>query len=286
MFPQQGDQGFEDVVQPDDPVRHRGAADAAAVALEDLLQAVQRQAVCVLGDQDIGQQLDTGHALAQRMRRAGSGLDHRFAVCLLEDGLLLPVFDDLRLGRHDVELFLDLGEEGLARAGLFCVAQRQMDLDARQPVGEAFALFARWLARRLVRQLRLDLAERDFQLGLVEKIALKGQLLAARAKAPLPRQAQLLFHQPEQLLLLGDQPVTLGNEVIFLLDQVVFFGNDLEQLRHRGGRNKRRIISRLRRSRHARIIPERDCRVVRKVPRNAAFCAPASDRCRSHRAAS
>jgi hypothetical protein len=70
--------------------------------------------------------------------------------------------------------------------------------------------------------LRLDLAERDFQLGLVEQIALKGQLLAAGTKAPLPRQAQLLFHQPEQLLLLGDDPGVLGNEVIFLLDQVVF----------------------------------------------------------------
>jgi hypothetical protein len=87
--------------------------------------------------------------------------------------------------------------------------------------------------------LRLDLAERDFQLGLVEQIALKGHLFAAGAKAPLPRQAQLFFHQPEQLLLLGDDPSVLGNEMIFLLDQVVFFGDDLEQIRYRGGRNKR-----------------------------------------------
>ena len=77
-----------------------------------------------------------------------------------------------------------------------------------------------------VRQLRPDLAERHFQFGLVEEIALMWLLFATGAEASLPRQAQLFFHQRQQLSLLGNQVITLGNDMGVLLD-------DIKQLRHR-----------------------------------------------------
>jgi len=40
LFPQQVDQRLEYVIQTDDPVGHRGAADPTAMALEDAFEAL------------------------------------------------------------------------------------------------------------------------------------------------------------------------------------------------------------------------------------------------------
>jgi hypothetical protein len=56
MFLQQVDQWSEYIIQSDNLIRHRRAAEVAAIARQDLFQAVQRQCIGILGDQDIGQQ--------------------------------------------------------------------------------------------------------------------------------------------------------------------------------------------------------------------------------------
>ena len=53
-FPHQVDQWFEHVIQPDDPVGHAGTADLMPQAFEHLLQPVQRQAIGVLGGDEVG----------------------------------------------------------------------------------------------------------------------------------------------------------------------------------------------------------------------------------------
>ena len=49
----------------------------------------------------------------------------------------------------------------------------------------------------------------DFQLGFVEQLALERQFFAAGTKTTQPRQAQLFFQQAEQLLLFGDEGLSL-----------------------------------------------------------------------------
>lgn len=137
MLPKQVDQWFEDIIQADDPVRYRRVADRSTIAFQNLLEAIQRQSIGVFCDLEIGQQQNTGDALAQRMHRTGRGLDRRFAGVVLEDRLLLPVLEGSRLGRHAVQLFFDFGEEGRRGPDLLILAQRQIDAHARQPVGEA-----------------------------------------------------------------------------------------------------------------------------------------------------
>jgi hypothetical protein len=132
---------------------------------------------------------------------------------LFEDGLLLPVLEHAGLGRYNVQLFLDLGEKGLAGTRFLFVAQRQINPYTRQSVRETITPFASRLARRFVRELRLDLAERHLQFGLVEEVALVRLLFAAATEAPLARQAQLLCEQCEQLLL-------FNNDLIFLFDDL------------------------------------------------------------------
>ena len=62
--------------------------------------------------------------------------------------------------------------------------------------------------------------------------------LAPSKKSPwcsyfsLPLQPQLLFHQLEQLLLLGDASILHGNHVVTFSDQDVFLCDDVEQFRH------------------------------------------------------
>lgn len=46
-FPDQLDQGFEYVIETDDPVRHAGAAEILAQTSEHLLLTVQRQTIGV-----------------------------------------------------------------------------------------------------------------------------------------------------------------------------------------------------------------------------------------------
>jgi len=86
-------QRFENVIEPDHPVGHGGAADIAAVTLQDMFEAIQWQRIGILGDQDIGQQLNTGDTFSQRVSWPRGGLDVLFAIVFIEDGLFLPVFD-------------------------------------------------------------------------------------------------------------------------------------------------------------------------------------------------
>ena len=99
------------------PVGHRRAADLTAMALENTFKAVQRQGVGVLGYQDPGQQLHAGQAFAQRVCRPWRGLDLLSAVFGIENGFFLPVLDHPGLRRNDVQLFLDLAEEGFIGPG-------------------------------------------------------------------------------------------------------------------------------------------------------------------------
>ena len=69
----QVNQGPEHLIQPYNPVRHAGSANLVAEALEHLLLPVQRQAIGVLGGDDVSQQGGAGNALAQWVRRALRG---------------------------------------------------------------------------------------------------------------------------------------------------------------------------------------------------------------------
>ena len=115
------------------------------------------------------------------------------AVFLIENGFLLPVFQDLCLGRDDVEFFLDLGEEGLLRAGFFFLRQAQLNAYSGEIV--RIAITGAFLSgrQRFFRQLCLDLFERDVQFGLIEQFALKREFFATATKAADPGQTQGFF---------------------------------------------------------------------------------------------
>ena len=230
LFPQQVDQGLEHVIQTDDPVRQRGTADAPAVALEDALEPVQRQGIGVLGHQDPGQQRHTGQTFSEGVNRPGGGHHLLAAVFGVEHGLLLPVFDDPGLGRDDVQLFLDLAEEGPGSPGLLGFVQAEMDLEARQVLIEAVGLAP---LARLFRfrpggrfgfgQLLFDFLERDLQFGLVEQLALEGLFLAAGSELAQAGQAQLFFQQAEKLLLLGEEGFAFLEPCLTLLKEGLVF---------------------------------------------------------------
>jgi hypothetical protein len=56
---------------------------------------------------------------------------------LLEHGFFLPVFQNFELGRDELKLFFNLGEEGLAGADLLFVAEGQFDALTQQCIREA-----------------------------------------------------------------------------------------------------------------------------------------------------
>jgi len=107
------------------------------------------------------------------MNRAGSGQDALFTV-LFEYRLFLPVFQHFQLSGDELQLFLDLGEEGLAGPGLLFVAESELNTLAQQLVGKAAlttltggagSVFLFDIIRELITQ-GVDLG---FQLGFVEQ---------------------------------------------------------------------------------------------------------------------
>ena len=167
------------------------------------------------------------------MNRAG-GTGHLLrTVFLLEYRFLLPVFDHPGLRRDDVQLFLDLAEEGFTGSGLFLCVQLKMNLDARQVLVEAVRLgmpLTR-LFRFCLGQFLFHLLKRDFQLGFVEQLTLEGQFLAACAELAQTRQAQFFFHQAQQFLQLRIGCLLVCNERIAFCDGAIFFGEDVVEIR-------------------------------------------------------
>ena len=217
------------------------------MALENAFKPVQRQGVGILGHQNPGQQLHAGEAFAQRVCRPWRGLDLLAAVFGIENGFFLPVFDHPGLSRNDVQLFLDLAEEGFTGSGLFLCVQLKMNLDARQVLVEAVRLGMP--LTRLFRFFRLGQFlfhrfEGDFQLGFVEQLALERQFLAACAELAQPRQAQLFFQQQdvfaqfgveglslfEQRLLFGEFGFLMGKPHLLIGKKMIFFFENPKQI--------------------------------------------------------
>ncbi|CQR34789.1 conserved hypothetical protein [Thiomonas arsenitoxydans] len=176
------------------PLRQARAREVHAAAAVNLLLAVQRQVIVVLGQHHLRQQAGGGNAFVNELRWQGCS-QHRLAAGA---GILaadVPVHEETR--GLAVELLADLlpdtaqGVALRAQAGVDLVAM----LDARQLAGQGLAFgatFAWGGALRIggaVLGLFLGLQQR-LRLG-VEELALRVQALAGLAEAPLLEARQL-----------------------------------------------------------------------------------------------
>lgn len=132
-----------------------------------------------------------------------------FFAVVFEDGLFLPVFKHLELGRDVFQLFLDLGKEGFERTGLRFIAESQLNAFTQQGIGEAALTalggrFCRWGVRFIhtVGQGIPQLLDFGFQLRFVEEVDLMGRLFAAGGELLSAFIAQQLFEDLDALLAL------------------------------------------------------------------------------------
>ncbi len=176
------------------PLRHARAREVHAAAAVNLLLAVQRQVIVVLGQHHLRQQAGGGNAFVNELRWQGCS-QHRLAA---RTGVLaadVPVHEEA-CGLA-VELLADLLPD--TAQGVALRAQAGVDLvavfDARQlagqglAFGETFAWGGALLIGGAVLGLFLGLQQR-LRLG-VEELALRVQALAGLAEAPLLEARQL-----------------------------------------------------------------------------------------------
>jgi hypothetical protein len=142
------------------------------------------------------------------MNRAGGGQDTLFTI-LLEHGFFLPVLKNLQLSGNELQLFLNLGKEGLAGSRLFFVAEGQFDALAQQCIREA-TLTTFTGGRRciflcnIVWQLIAQGINLNFQLRSVKQMNLVCGLLAAGAELLNPFSAQQFFKNQNIMIALFD----------------------------------------------------------------------------------
>ena len=120
------------------------------------------------------------------MNRAVGSDDALFTV-LLEHRLFLPVLQHFQLSGDELQLFLDLGEEGLGGTGFLFVTESQFNTFTQQLVreaplttlaGGARCIFLCYVIRQLIPQ-GIDL---DFQFGFVKEVKLARGFLTARCE--------------------------------------------------------------------------------------------------------
>ena len=128
----------------DDPARQGLARDFYAVSAQHRFEAMQRQAVDILGGQQHRQHAGAGHALFNQLRGFVGGDRSGFATTATVN--FTDVFDDPDLHRHDVQLlagfFTDHMLAATAGAGQFVFGQFVDDFDTRQLSRLRFALAA------------------------------------------------------------------------------------------------------------------------------------------------
>ena len=225
------------------PVAHRGAGDVDAVAFQDAFQAVQGQMVRIFADDHVSQEPRRRQPLLDGGQRLVGGDDLRSGLGGGEFASPARVgqphvLDDLDLGRHVVELLVDLlGDDAAhlpaAGAGLFLFRQivdhplpRQVGGDFTPAVGRTVGRGGRrgGLGSRLCGRRGWGGGRELFQ-QLFEERHLLGVHLLRRAPVEPPQQElELVFHLRQLtrgFRQLFEHLLTLGGQLLAVCDELL-----------------------------------------------------------------
>jgi hypothetical protein len=205
-----------------DPAGHRLPGELDPLAREDLLLAVQRQAIDELARDHLGEQRAVRQRLGQDLRRAGCDAQTRLGASHIgvDRGVLgaLDLDHVVLLGQHTqllglIEADADMG--GGDRRLLF-LGQIQDAFHPRQVCRERLALrgllgFGAFRARRRLGlgDLRVQFLDQDVQLGFVEERQLVSRdPIGLRPEALVPQQLQAFQQEFDLAVALLDRFIT------------------------------------------------------------------------------